>query len=376
MLECLNKRRMVALVSTGGGKSFAIYAIMRYLLEHDMKILVVVPTTQLVEQMFGDFQDYSSEVDWCAEDHVHKIYGGADKDGGKKSVYVCTWQTLQNIVKANPSWFQKFGCVINDETQNAKSTQLTAIMEKCTEAGYRFGFTGSLDNSLTHRTAIQALFGEIKRFTYTRDLIDDGMLSDIKIKALLLDYSDITKKAMNKQDYEMEISFLFAHDKRNKFISNLACSLSGRTLVLYQRVATHGKLIYDLICDKAHEDTKLFFVNKDVSAEDRVAVGASIRENPNVIVVASYGTTSAGVNFPEIDNIILASPTKSVIRVLQSVGRGLRKADGKSHLNLFDIGDILWKNKKNHTYHHFAERLSIYNKEQFPYKIVELKIET
>ena len=373
--NALLAKRLTVLSPTSSGKSNIIYSIIRYLTDElNLKVIIIVPTTQLVEQLAGDFGDYSSEVEWDAEANIHKIYDGASKKVGDKPICISTWQSLQGLVKENSDWFNQFDAVIVDEAHTCKAQVLTSILERCINAEYRLGFTGSLDNSHTNKTVIKGMFGPVFRVAHTIDLINNGQLSEIKIKSVLLKYSPETLFAMKKCTYDEEIRFLFNHKRRNKFIANLALSLKDKNiLILYSRVETHGQIIYDLI--KENTDRPVHFINGDVAVEDRIKVGKEMKEYGNVISIASYQTTQAGINFPEIDAIILASPTKSIVRVLQSLGRGLRRADGKTHFDLFDIGDLLSKNKKNHTYLHFIERLKIYLAEQFTYKITEVEIE-
>jgi superfamily II DNA or RNA helicase len=370
--KAIKYRRRTIISPTGSGKSAIIYCLTRYMQECDLNTLIVVPTTQLVEQMYKDFGDYSSEIEWDVEEHVHRIYSGHEKKT-HKNIVVSTWQSLQRMA---PEWFHKFSCVMIDEVQGAKSKQLQALLEKCTEAFMRFGLTGSLDNSQTHQTMIRGMIGPIMRVAKTKELIEQGHLSDIKIKAITLDYSNETKHALKRIEYNKEVQFLVAHEKRNKFIRNLALSLEGNTLILYTLVEKHGEILYNMIDEKA-DGRHTFFIHGGVDVEDREQVGTIMRTHKNAIAVCSFGTFAAGVNIPELNNIILASPTKSVVRVLQSLGRGLRKAKGKTHFTLYDLGDRMSVSKKNpnHTYKHFIERLNIYLKEQFEYTLVEVDLE-
>jgi superfamily II DNA or RNA helicase len=171
------------------------------------------------------------------------------------------------------------------------------------------------------------------------------------------------------------MDFIVTHEKRNRFIRNLAVKSSGNTLVLFQFVEKHGKVLYDLIKEKADEDRKVFFVYGGTETSDREAIRHICEGEEDAIIIASFGTFSTGINIPSIENVIFASPSKSKIRNLQSIGRGLRLKDGKTECNLYDIADDLhWKSWKNHTLNHFAERIKTYSEEQFNYKIVEVEI--
>ncbi len=364
-------KRKTIVSPTASGKSFIIYCITQYILDnHDGDVLIVVPTTSLVLQMKGDFKSYGMED---PDDLIHTIPmdGKTPKKGCR--IVISTWQSLMNV---QSSWFNRFEGVFIDECHTSKSKELQKLLEKMANTPYRYGTTGSLDNTKTHSMMIQAVLGPIMKVTTTRKLIDDGHVSDIDIQVVVLDYSKDTKAMLKKCDYQQEIDFIVAHDRRNKFLRNLALSMEGNTLLLFNYVDKHGKVLYDMIKEKAG-DRKVFFVHGQVEAEAREEVRKLTEEAKNAIIVASVGTFSAGINIKNLHNVIFGIPSKSVIRVLQSIGRGLRKAEGKTHFRLFDIADDLSgsKKNKNYTYKHLIERLKIYTAEQFPYKIVEVKIE-
>jgi superfamily II DNA or RNA helicase len=368
----LHHRRRTILSPTGSGKSLIIYGVIRQLLDQDERVLVIVPTTQLVYQMMGDFADYASEEGYDVEANTHYIMAGRIKDS-KLPITVTTWQS---IYKQGRDWFEQFGAVICDEVHQAKAASITGIMEKCGNIKYRLGFTGSLDNSKTNQLVIEGLFGAVTKAATTRELIDLGHLSDIKIKSLVLKYSKENAKLVKHMDYQKEIDFLVSHEKRNKFIRNLALSLTGNTLVLYTYVEKHGDILHELLEPKVG-DRKLFYIHGGVETEDRDNVRRITEESDNAIILASVGTFSTGVNIKRLHNIIFASPTKSVIRVLQSLGRGLRLAEDKDKVTVYDIADLIHKTKakQNYTYTHLIARLSIYTKEQFNYKITEVNID-
>ena len=250
-------------------------------------------------------------------------------------------------------------------------------MGKCTESAHRFGLTGSLDKVESNIMLIRGMIGDVVRVTTTKKLMEDGHLTPIDIKAILLDYSHDTKQLCKDFDYHKEIEFICQHDKRNKFIRNLSLSLNGNTLILYNLVEKHGKILYNMIKERADTNRKIFFVHGDVEAEDRDTIRHIVESENNAIIVASMGTFSAGVNIKRLHNVILASPTKSVIRLLQSIGRGLRLANDKNTFNLYDIADNLARStkNKNYTYKHLLERLAIYNSEEFKFKVINVSLE-
>lgn len=366
----LEKKRAILLSPTGSGKSLIIYVLVRYFLsqiaEGDQKVLIVVPTTSLVEQMTNDFTDYG-----YGQDNVHKIYSGKEKDT-MLSIVISTWQS---IYKLSGAWFEQFGMVIGDECHGFKSKSLTSIMNKCSEAEYRFGTTGTLDGTQTHELVLQGLFGRISKVTTTRELQDNDTLAALEIKRILLQYPEDVRKNFGKQPYQDEIDFIVRHEKRNKFIRNLALEQKGNTLVLFQFVEKHGKILFDLIESKSHESRKVFFVSGATETSDREAIRKITEKQQDAIIVASLGTFSTGINIRNLHNIVFASPSKSQIRVLQSIGRGLRKSDDGRVTQLYDITDDLsWGKQQNFALLHSWERLKMYKSENFIYNNYKVDI--
>lgn len=357
-----NKRHML-LSPTASGKSLIIYLITRYL---NGKTLIIVPTISLVAQLFKDFKDYGFDSD----SHVHQIFSGVEK-ASKKSIIISTWQS---IYKQPKEWFDQFNVVIGDEAHLFKAKSLTTIMTNLTECGYRFGLTGTLDGTQTHRLVLEGLFGRVKQVTSTKELIDSGKLAQFKIKALILKHPDEVCKQNKKYKYQEEIDYLVSLHERNRFIRNLTLSLKGNTLILYQFVEKHGKPLHQMISEVS-EDRPLFFVHGSVGVEERELVREITEKENNAIIVASYGTFSTGINIRNLHNIIFASPSKSKIRTLQSIGRALRLGENKEKATLFDIADdITYQSRKNFTLEHFIERMRIYNEEKFEYKIYTINL--
>lgn len=368
--HALTNKRCMLVSPTASGKSLIIYTISRYLMDQGKKILVIVPSTSLVEQMYGDFEDYASAIDWKTSDHCQKLYSGFPKQF-TKSLMFSTWQS---IYKLPQSWFNQFDCIIGDEAHEFKSTSLVNIMEKLPNIEYRIGTTGSLDGTKIHTLVLEGLFGPQLKVTTTKALQDDGKLSQLKITALILTYPDEIRKLMKGKDYQEEIDFLITNENRNKFIRNLTCNCKGNTLVLFQMVEKHGRPLYHLIKEKV-QDRNVYFIYGDTPTEERERIRLSMANDNSAIIVASYGVYARGINIPSIENIVFASPSKSRIRNLQSIGRGLRLNKGKTHCNLYDITDNLqWKSYKNHTLKHGAERYKLYIEEKFPVKIIEVKL--
>lgn len=368
--HAINEGRSVLLSPTASGKSLIIYNLIRYHQRLNRKQLVIVPTTSLVEQMYGDFADYATADTWKVSETCHRIYGGKEKS----NEYPVTISTWQSIYKYPRSWFDKFDVVYGDEAHLFKAKSLTTILDKCVNSKYRIGTTGTLDGTKTHKLVLEGVFGQVKKVITTKQLMDTNQVANLNIVAMVLDYPDADRKAVKDMSYQEEMDWLVSNHKRNIVIRNLSITQTGNTLVLFQYVEKHGKLLYEMINAKCL-DRKVFFVFGGTDTEAREQIRAITENETDAIIIASYGTFSTGINIKALHNIVFASPSKSRVRNLQSIGRGLRKNGTKTSCNLFDIGDDLqWKSKKNYTLNHMVERIKLYNEEKFKYKLVRVPI--
>ena len=369
--QAINDGRRLLLSPTGSGKSLIIYCLVRWHEQFDRRQLVIVPTTSLVEQLYSDFKDYSGLNGWRTSINCHRIYGGHEKSN-EYPVVISTWQSLYKLPK---QFFADFKAIYGDEAHLYKAKSLTGILNKCLSAPYRVGTTGTLDGLQTHKLVLEGLFGPVYKVTTTKKLISNKTLADLQIYNLILEYNDEIKKALKGKTYQEEMDFLVQFEPRNKFIRNLALKQVGNTLVLFQYVEKHGKPLYELISARAG-DRKVFFVYGGTDTDQREEIRRLTELEKDAIIIASYGTFSTGINIKNLHNIIFASPSKSRVRNLQSIGRGLRTSDTKDKCNLYDIGDDLtWKSKKNYTLLHMIERIKIYNDEHFDYKLLRIPLQ-
>ena len=354
--HCLNKNRALLLSPTASGKSLIIYLLTQC---YNLNTLIIVPTTSLVHQMEKNLIEYGMHPD-----EIHIIMGGKEKITTKR-VVISTWQSIYKLKK---DWFRQFKVVIGDECHLFKAKSLTSIMTKLVDCPFRFGFTGTLDGTETHKLVLEGLFGQVKQIVKTKDLIDKKHLSSFKIKCIVLKYGE----KYSKMKYHDEMDFLVRHEARNKFIVNLAKTIKGNSLFLFQYVEKHGKVLYDAI---KKENPNTFFVHGGVDAKDREEIRNIVNNHDGAIIVASFGTFSTGIDIPNLHNIVFCSPTRSRIRNLQSIGRGLRRGTNKTKAILYDIADDLRYGKWiNYTLKHFKERIKLYNQEEFDYKIYNVKI--
>ena len=342
--------RQLLLSPTASGKSLIIYLLARY---YEKKTVIIVPTTSLVEQMTKDFIEYGYKEPIC------KIYHGQEVFDAP--ITVTTWQSFS---KAPKEVLESFDMVIGDEAHLFKAQTLKGILEKMKNTAIRIGTTGTLDGSEVHRLQLEGLFGPVKKVISSAELIEEGTIADIKIDCLVLKHPK-----QQKMKYQDEMDYLVSCEERNKFIVNLVRNLKGNTLVLFQYVEKHGVILHgmlDGLVDNLH------YVYGGTDTSDREEIRGIVEKAKNDVILASYGTFSTGINIKRIDNIVFASPSKSRIRNLQSIGRGLRKAEGKESMRLFDIADDLQCD--NYTLEHLKERINIYSEENFPFELKQFDL--
>jgi len=360
--DALRHNRKLLISPTASGKSLMIYSVVRYYSDKQKKILLVVPTTSLVEQMYKDFEDYG----WDAQTYCHKIYSGREKVSDAP-VTITTWQS---IYKLDRSFFEPYEVVIGDEAHLFKSKSLISIMTKLADAKYRFGFTGTLDGTQTHKWVLEGLFGPSYKIVRTAELMAKGHLSKLDITCLVLKHTPQIFPT-----YEDEVQFIISHERRNNFIKNLAIDLKGNTLILFSRVESHGKPLFELIESSVKSNRKVFFVHGGVDTVEREQVREITERESDAIIVASYGVFSTGINIRNLHNVVFASPSKSRIRNLQSIGRVLRKGKNKTKAMLYDISDdCTHKARRNYTLNHLIERIKVYNEENFNYEIINVNL--
>jgi superfamily II DNA or RNA helicase len=365
-VHAIRKRRAFLLSPTASGKSLMMYLIARY--HWHNKVLIIVPTTGLVLQMKNDFIDYGAK-----EKEIHCIYSGKEKHSDEP-ITISTWQS---IYKLPESWFSKYGLVLGDEAHGFKAKCLTSIMTKLGQCKNRIGVSGTLDGSTVNKLVLEGLFGPVRIVTTMKELMDEGHVSNLKIKCIVLNYPMEERKLLKKfKDYHKELETILEFPERNRFIKNLALSLKENTLVLF-RYEKHGRPLYEQLKKEA-KDRNVYFVFGSVEVEERERIRQIVEAEDNAIIVASTGTFKMGVNIKNLFNIIFTHPTKDIITILQSIGRSLRLFAGKKYATLFDIADDMSiKSWKNFVLKHFIERVRIYAKEKFNYKIynVDLKVE-
>lgn len=355
------QKRGVVVSPTSSGKSAIVYGITRYFTEswkHKKKFLVIVPTISLVSQISQDFVDYG----WDKK-LIHQIFSGQEKQTNRP-VIVSTWQSLSNL---DESWFEDIAGVIVDEAHTSDAKVIRRIVESCKNASVRIGTTGTLkdDNSNSvHSLVLEGLFGPRHVTITTAEMIERKISADLRIKVLLLKHSPLA----TKHSYQSEIDSIVDDSARNTFLAKLVGKLSGNTLVLFNYVERHGKPLYNEIV-RLNPNRPVYYISGESSLEDRENIKRVAQEKNDCIFVCSYGTFSTGISIKQIHNIIFASPYKSKVKILQSIGRGLRKL-GNKILTVYDIADDYGSN--SYSMKHLAERIKLYIREKLNYHIINM----
>jgi superfamily II DNA or RNA helicase len=378
----INHKRALLVSPTASGKSLIMYGLIRYFLQatlddyYEQKILIIVPTINLVAQLYSDFEDYSKcDNSFNVSETCHMIHGGLDKKSDKP-VHISTWQS---IYKEPKKFFEEYRMVLGDEAHGFQAKSLVDIMEKLTDCPYKIGLTGTLQDAKTHKLVLQGVFGNEFDVITTKELMDRGQVAKLKITCALLKYPEQLARELRGMDYDQEMEYLQKHPKRNKFIRNLVASLDGNTLALFRNIE-HGKLLYKMIKEKVAEDRNVYLVYGKTAVEDRETTRKIVEEQEDAIIVGSYGTLSTGADIQNLHNVVFASPYKSKIKNLQSIGRGLRIGDLKNLANLYDLGDdISYTTKRgnthrNHALNHFLYRIDLYSHEQFNFQTIPVNM--
>ena len=380
--KALEKKKCVLLSPTGSGKSLIQYIVVRWHFAKNRRIALIVPTISLVEQMFKDFKEYAVNDDsFDVEKECSPLYGKKKKETNpyESQILISTWQSIKNY---DNSLFKDWDAVLIDECHYAQANCLKKILEGSVNAQFKLGMTGSLSGESLHEYLLTGLFGNIYQVTTTKALQNQGKLSPLKIYFVTLKHTKekVKKyyetygekiensdgsKIVNPPTYADEVAFLTTDEKRELFIRNIALSFKGVVLVLFNRIE-QGKDLFEKIKEKS-TDREVFYIAGEVSAEKREEIRNIIKNGKGAILVASVGTCSTGIDIPCIETVILC-PSKSRIRNLQSIGRGLRVKDGKNGCTVVDISDDFsnYRKHKSFSMHHASIRYGLYVEQKFP----------
>lgn len=358
----IKNHRALLLSPTSSGKSAIIHTLIRWHLQFDRKVLLVVPSTLLVDQMYSDFNDYEAGF---SDENCQKLYGGKSKRVDR-NVLITTWQS---IFTQSPEYLSQFDVVIGDEAHGLTSKEVSKFLDNMTQCKFRIGTTGTTNGSKIHQLQLEGIFGRLLKVTTTNELMQRGVVSDMEIEMVLFEHSPLVCAKYKKSDYLEEVKYIASIDARNKYIADIIKNktTTGTTLVLFN-LTEHGRLIYDSLNDVPN----VFYIDGSVATEDRELIRTGVNQIEKSVVIASSGTMKQGVSIPSIDTIILVTPTKARITILQSLGRGLRLKDGKSKCMVYDLADDF--DKRCFSKGHAKQRARMYKSEKFKVNLRKVKL--
>ena len=340
-------------IATGAGKTI-MTATLSKLVEKYGRSIVIVPNKDLVRQTEEDYLN-------CGLDAG--VYFGDRKDIGKTHT-ICTWQSLNSLLKKTKKgednimdFIEDVSCVIVDEVHQAKADVLKDLLTSVfARVPLRWGLTGTIPKSDHEFATIRASLGDIVNRLAAKDLQDIGVLSNCHVNIVQ------TQEPQAYTDYQSELKFLLEDKKRQEYLANLIKEISktGNTLVLTGRINS-GQALQELIPEAD-------FVQGSMKSDDRKTAYKEINEGTNSITIATYGVAAVGINIPRIFNMVLLEPGKSFVRVIQSIGRGVRVAKDKDFVQIWDITSRCKFSKR-----HLTERKKFYKDAEYPFSIEKVK---
>jgi len=342
-------------VATGAGKTI-MTAVLSQQVEHYGRSIVIVPNKSLVTQTEADYKNMQLDVG---------VYFGDRKEMGKTHT-ICTWQSLNNMLKKTKEGEADIGqflegviCVIVDEVHQAKAdalkTLLTGVMSN---VPLRWGLTGTIPKEQFEFQALRCGIGEVINRLAASTLQEAGHLAQCHVKILQ------TQETQDYKTYQSEMQHLVTNADRLQWLASTVESIrdSGNTLILVDRITT-GKELETRIRDAV-------FVSGSMNkAADRKEQYDEMAESSDKVIVATYGVAAVGINIPRIFNLVLLEPGKSFVRVIQSIGRGIRKAEDKDFVQIWDITSACKFSKR-----HLTKRKTFYKEANYPFSVDKLNV--
>ena len=375
VLRLLQEQRGLLVSPTASGKSliFFLLIVCLFTFFKFKRIVLAVPTISLVQQMFKDFLDYSqksSKLQSFFEKNTSLLYSETKKQFSSSSrLIIGTFASLSNLEE---EFFSSAEAVLGDECHLLSKNYGKKIFEQSIHSLFRVGCTGTLQDTVLDKWVLEGLFGKPFQLIKTHELIKNQQATPVKVFPLVLHYSPKFIKKISSLDYQEEYETLVSLPKRIEKISSFALELPQNTLILFTRISQQGDLLFSELSKQAKEKNKeLIFITGNTEIEEREKAREKAESQSNLILICSYGVFAQGINIKNIHNIIFASPYKTKIKILQSIGRGLRLHESKKTCFIYDfVDDCRMKDHQNYFFKHFLQRLEIYEKEQFEVDII------
>jgi superfamily II DNA or RNA helicase len=336
-------------IATGAGKTI-MTATMSKVVEKYGRSIIIVPNKDLVRQTEEDYNNCGLDVG---------VYFGDKKDFGKTHT-ICTWQSLNSLLKKTKKgednimdFIEDVCCVIVDETHQAKADVLKDLLTSVfANVPIRWGLTGTIPKSDWESASLRSSIGEVINKLSAKELQDQGVLANCHVNIVQ------TQETASYTNYQNEMTFLLEDKKRIEYIAKMIKDISetGNTLVLTNRIK-NGEALQELISGAE-------FVQGAMKVADRKDAYNEINEGTNTITIATYGVAAVGINIPRIFNLVLLEPGKSFVRVIQSIGRGVRMAKDKDFVQIWDVTSRCKFSKR-----HLTERKKYYKEASYPFTI-------
>jgi len=360
----LKNKNGVIILPTSAGKTFVMATIVRsiQLQQNKLKTLILVPDIQLVTQSYSDFIEYG-----IPKNEITKWTGSYEPDFNA-SIIIANIQILQSE-KQDLSLLKDVELLIIDEVHKLKhGNKVNKIVDQIT-AKYRFGLTGTMPDNKIDEWNILGKLGRVIYKKQSIDLRELNYISQVHVAILKVTYSNLPKftksnGASPTAGYEEEIQFLQTNIFRNSLITKIINGVNKNTLIMVDRIA-HGEELLRVLSSNTKK--KVYFVHGDIEIEERENIRKLMEKEDNIICIAISKIFSTGINIKNLHNIVFAAIGKAKIKIIQSIGRSLRKHTSKKRATIFDIGDNLRYGNA-----HLDERIRLYDNEQIPYTITDI----
>lgn len=365
--EIIKKKRKLILSPVNSGKSYIIYCVLRWYLQNlDQKILILLPSVDLILQMMEDFKKFCPDFD--IESHIHQIYQGQEKDSDKQ-VYISTWQSLNGQKR---KYFLKFGAVVGDEVHELSASVAKHIIECCINAKYKIGLTGTVKDVEMNLLTLEGLTGKLLKVTTTKKMIEQKRSSNLTIKCVMLKHSEFTRKANKSLTYHEEQSFIMNDANRNKIITSLAKNIKNENILILTQYIDHTRILQKLL---ENSGKKVFVITGETEKDLIIEKKMETELSNDIVIIATYGKFQRGISIKNLQHLIFATGSKSFIRVWQSIGRILRLDGRTDTCTLWDlIDDFSYGGEKNYLLKHFIERIKIYKSEGFDFILKKINL--
>lgn len=399
--RALNGRRASLLACTSSGKSLSMCVIARYLMEiENKKILIIVPSTNLVEQLYTDFyEDYGWDG---AETNCTLIHGDSrdkltnkQKDNLKllnlgeevmlRPITISTWQSLQNKPDA---FFKVFTAVIVDEAHGTRGAILRDILDKCINASdFKIGLSGTLPDDGLDAAWIEGALGRKENIVRLKELIEKGILTRVEVHSLIVPYEDSVRALVNRKNYQEEYSLITNNGSRKRVTDLLITAgkitTAENTVLLYKSKSTLDDMYSYL--SETYPQFKFHVIKGEIDTDERERIRKEMEFSTGNMIIATYGTMKQGVNIKLLHNLIFAEFSKSMYEVVQSIGRIVRPHKDKKLARVFDVCDDCSyytkpryeggspRLKENYSMQHYKTRKMYYNMDDIP--VIEFNLE-